>query len=757
MAHKTDNTKQVYTYSFKCKNTTDLWMKTINQYIAYYNTLSTDIANNLLTMKIGDLMPHLENKESLYYKVCEKNANQPLYYAFKVGGDNFKNALYEYFVKYKNIYKGNSLNFTPTHFCRNGFYSSVFSNFCTKFSTYKLTIKRKKVSKDSSLTDLFMQVMYELNQHSLFEVDDWNNYIDYCNKTIDNEEYKERINLLFDVYMTHQQEIKQQYDTFVAEDLQSFVLNGCQRNCDKKSMTIQQIQDLKFNWVEGTNDCEVFFNKHIGKIELYGNKQITKDCTLLVNPNNVCESVTFVIKNNTMFVNLQFKNEYSKPIIKENNVVGFDINTKHCLLNSSLEDDGNLNGYINIYKELMKNKTFTTLLKKFNGLFDIYNDLSNLVTFGIIETPFLFEKYAYNKGYSVNNDFNEIENIITETLLNLEKSTNDIKKKDYIHRTYLMRKGMYNYFYIKMRYFEEQKEYDTTMYNSVPNKDEVVGTRQGKDFTKGQEFLEKHPFKYTDNGLKLLKLLNDNKQNIIGNRNNIIVYATNILTSNGYNLFSFEDLNSSNFERSKSIPTITSLLKYHKFEGKSKDDFLHNELFEKFGNCYKLTFENGIVVNAEYSKLGLYKTNRTLFYNILIKSVSFADVKDYFVTLSNKNNFNVVFVPKEYTSQMDSNTHKVYVEEKVGKNNTKIVSLVKKDKVRKTQEYHINGLNADFNSARNIAFIASNQQFSTALLVKPKKYGNGFGKPLLVPTTKNIQEVVAKIKKIGAIQLFSEV
>jgi hypothetical protein len=193
-----------------------------------------------------------------------------------------------------------------------------------------------------------------------------------------------------------------------------------------------------------------------------------------------------------------------------------------------------------------------------------------------------------------------------------------------------------------------------------------------------------------------------------------VTYAFNIFKNNGYDTLALEYIDSSQFDK-KGMPTPTSLLKYHKFEGKTKDEVEDMMKSKKFSNAYyTFKFENDVVSNIEYSNDGIWRQKQLKFGNLIIKAIHFADIKDKFVQLCNNKKMNIVFCPSAFTSQMDSITHTLYYVERItkkknGKEEKKYV-LADKKMVRTRQETHINGLNADYNSACNLKHIALNDE-----------------------------------------------
>jgi hypothetical protein len=152
---------------------------------------------------------------------------------------------------------------------------------------------------------------------------------------------------------------------------------------------------------------------------------------------------------------------------------------------------------------------------------------------------------------------------------------------------------------------------------------------------------------------------------------------------------------------------------------------------------------------------GETEKEKNLFNNMVIKIVHFADIKDKFIQLGNYNKLQTVLVPSYFTSQMDSKTHSVYVVETANtKTSKKELKLVSKKRVRRQQEWHINGLNADYNAACNIAHIAKNIELRQ-IMCKTPQTKNGYSSPVLTSKVKSQVEMVRELKKMGKTILYS--
>ena len=228
-----------------------------------------------------------------------------------------------------------------------------------------------------------------------------------------------------------------------------------------------------------------------------------------------------------------------------------------------------------------------------------------------------------------------------------------------------------------------------------------------------------NPFRNTLVANELLEKKNNVKQDINGCLSNIINYVYKVFEQNGYNIIALENLENSNFEKRQVLPTIKSLLKYHKLENQNINDIKASDKIKEYienGYYEFITNENNEIVDAKYTAKGDIKVKNANFFNLMMKSLNFASIKDEFVLLSNNGKTQIALVPSEYTSQMDSIDHCIYMTE----NDKGKIVKVDKRKVRTKQERHINGLNADFNAANNIKHIVTNEKWRKVFCT-PKK------------------------------------
>jgi len=758
MAHKTKESEKLVK-SFKLKvdisncEIEKKWIPSFEEYTNYYNGVSNWICENLISMKIGDLGQYIKNTESVYYKFItdESISNLPLYKIFTLKQtQNVDNAL---FCAIKEInpekYNGNSIGLGETDYRRFGYVQCVISNYRTKIGTMKASIKYKTLPENQSYDVIFEQTMYEMIDKSLEKKEDWENIIsNYKAKQTENTSKINRMETLYSFFIEHSEEIIEKSNLVAIEQLALF--NGCKRK-SLSTMTIHsQHSKLQKNGLTSFVFC---INQKIGSINLFGNRQLVSvdengnRNDIIDICNNYGDFITFQIKNGKMFIILTAKVDFDKENIEIKNVVGADVNIKHNMIASSIIDNGNVFGYINIYKELLNDEDFCSSCT--NEELDIYKEISKSVNFGLLECESLFSRvsaqiYKENESISKLDDrFLRREKSIENVLNRLSKQYRykDCKIATYIDYTKIMRDSYKSYFIIKEKYYEKQKEYDISM----GYVDESTNSKKTMDKRRFE-----NPFIETETAKNILSKLNRIESRLIGCRNNITNYAFDVFKNNGFDTIALEYLDSSQFDKTKVLTPI-SMLKYHKFEGKSIEEV--KTLNVKFSmDNYEFEFDNnGKITNISFSQLGKREVMKTNFFNLIIKAIHFAEIKDKFIQLSNNKPINIVLVPSAFSSQMDSKDHKLYVDEN-GK-------LINKRKVRKQQERHINGLNADFNAACNLSYLAKNNELLEKVCLKRKKFGKAsYSVPywnVKDAFKKNVSSnMIATIKKMNMVKVF---
>lgn len=750
MAHKTNKGENAInkTFIFKVKcgenDIISLWKPAMEEYCTYYNKVSKWICDNLTTMKIGDLAQYIDNKNSAYYaSVTDVNKKDlPLYRIFKKGfGTNDANhALFEAIRKINpEEYNGNKFGLRDTAYRRDGYVANVIENYRTKMSSgVKLGKIRPKRFDISNVDDntLMEHCIVAVDKYNIESKQDFNSLIKSLKSREETPELIYKINkleCLYDYYSNNENEIKEKIKNLALENLKLF--GGCVRK-SMNTCTIE-IQDFPMECVGSTNYFIKFvFNKISKKpykLELFGNRQVVKyengkriELTNIVN--NHGNRITFNIKNKSLFVRLTSSVDFSKKPVNIKNVVGVDVNIKHNMLATSIIDDGNIKDYVNLYKKLVEDDDFVASFGDNKLLLELYRQMSETVNFGILETETLFERFVnQHKGMKLNNQSIRREKAIQKVFDNIVKTSNNVYIVNYVNSVKMLRAKYKAYFILKEKYYEKNHEYDDMMgFSDTSTKSKETMDPRRVEF----------PFVNTDVAQELLTKLDKVEQDLLGCRDNIVTYAFNVFKNNGYDTIALEYLDSSQFDKRRRMPTPKSLLTYHHFEGHTKEEVAQLITENKFNKeYYNFNYENGKLVDIKLSEKGATYQKKLNFGNLIIKAIHFADIKDKFVQLTNNNNMNVVFCPAAFTSQMDSKTHKLYC---IRNKNGKWVLLDKKH-VRTQQETHINGLNADFNSACNIAYIASNSVFRENMTIQTKE-----GKDMYNTPTYDIQK---KFKK----------
>ena len=433
------------------------------------------------------------------------------------------------------------------------------------------------------------------------------------------------------------------------------------------------------------------FGKNLN-LDVYGRQDVIKNNKMLVDVTSK-HGQSFVLKINEgeIYIDIACTIPFSKKIASINNVVGVDVNVKHMLLATNIIDNGNIDGYVNIYKEAISDKEFRAVCD--DETLKLFSDYANFVTFCPIESNMLWARFCERRG--IKNEFAKMEVAFSKVLSNLKKhflDMGDVERHIYVSCIWNLRSKLNSYVILKNVYNEQQGIYD-----------------KGKE----QEYIQEHPFSNTENGMGLIRKMKSVSQDIIGCRNNILQYAYQIFKKNGNDMIGLEKLTTSQFKKEKGaigFPTVNSILNFYHILGCTEEEMKERKIYSiiKKG-YYNFTYDNnGSVIDATLSEEAQMKALRNTSFNLMIKALHFANIKDYFITLSNNGSVGVALVPPAYTSQMDSIDHKICC--------TKDLKPLPKEAVRKKQEYHTNGLPADFNAAVNIAHTVSNEKFRNMFL-----------------------------------------
>lgn len=332
------------------------------------------------------------------------------------------------------------------------------------------------------------------------------------------------------------------------------------------------------------------------------------------------------------------------------------------------------------------------------------------------------------------NEYAKLGDLVYDRLVALRNSETNVYKQDYITRVIKVRTQARAYLSLHFTKMRLQSEYDKTFSN--------------------QDELRKHPFRNTESGIQIISKMRKVQSQLEANRNNIICYAYKLLQNNGFKYIALEWLESAQSERTQSCPTVLSML--NKFDehnnfigilGKNPAELEQDERYQKFKDCYVLTFTDGKVSDCSYSAEGWSKCRRSHLNNLIIKAIHFADLKDKFIQLANNGLIQIALDNSQYTSLMDSTTNSLYIVEYTGADGKVKSKLAKKSDVRPSQEKHINNLNADYNAACNIRNRITDAELFNRLMKKAKV--NGYNTALYEAASKSVDKVIVELKKIN--------
>lgn len=731
MAHKKMTSNEIVkTFSFKVKNTNDITKEklidAISEYQAYYNLCSDWICKNLTTMKIGDLYQYIPEKSrtSVYAQILLEDEwkNQPLYKIFskKYSSNCRNNALYCALCSVIDMSKKNILGFSATYYARNGFVLNAISNYASKMANLRTSVRKHTIDENSNEEALIEQSIYEMEHNAWETIEDWKGQIKYLeSKTDANPKYMERINILYKYYSEHRTEIDAKKQTLAVEKLVEF--GGCHRNDNKKSMFIMGSNSTPFNITYIGKNCFNINFANILNFDVFGRRDVVKNENILIDIiNKHSDSIVLKIVDNKMYVDIPCTTTINKVETNFDKVVGIDVNMKHMLLSTNVKDDCNDNRFVNIYKEMISDKNFISICNESDKKY--YTDISNYITFAPLELELLFSRISNQGKIKMEKAYSDMLERLKWQFIN----NGDNKNRIYIENIQKIRQQIKALCILKNAYYEQQSIYD---------------------LDKTKEYIEEHPFVMTEKGMAIKSKIDNICKTIIGCRNNIIEYAYNFFVKNGYSTIGLEKLTSSQFEKVKSLPTCKSLLDFHKVLGHTMTEVESLSIIDVIKKgYYNFSFDNeGRIMDATLSDKGKIRKMQDDFFNQAIKAIHFADVKDYFATLSNNGRISVFFVPSQFTSQIDSISHNLYFE-KTAKGK---LMIAPKYKVRKMQEYHINGFPADYNAACNIAYIGSNDDMRNAFLKKTNTNKSLYNLPGYDTNIKSAATIFNIMKKMG--------
>ena len=753
MAHvRTKNEgNMIKTYSFKVRET-NFTKDVLIEYNEYYNRLSDWVCSNLTKLTIGELAELVpeEKRNTSYYLAAtdEKWVNEPMYKLFTdeyTKKSSFTDPLVANSNNCDNLiltvsavlnpegYECNALCLSKTTYRTFGYAKQVISNMKTKISTLKPSIKQKVVNETSSYNEKTEQVLYEMYNNGIADVTAFNDRIKYLkSKETPNEKLISRMIILRDFFKENHKDIMDKQRIMAVEQLVSF--GGCKRNTNVASMTLrsQRISVKRKDGCQGYVVAIPVGTKNSIVFDLYGRRDVIKDGVELV---DVCgkhaDTITIKSVNGELFLDMPVAINFEKKSGKCTKTVGIDVNTKHMLIQTSVKDNGKFDYYVNLYKIFAEDEELNKILGDDEVMVNIKKNAEN-ISFLPLEMDLLYSRILDGpQKYKLAED--RITELLKQWGIKFDAGCM-AQERIYVQCVRKLRGNLKRLLYLQNKYYEAQQEYDKNM----DFKDESTESKETMDKRRWES-----PFRNTEEGTKLYDEINTYQNRIIGIRNSIIDYAYLVLESNGYDNLSLEHLTSSQFKVSKTFPTTNSLLKYHKLQGKTKTEAEKCDAYTSHKSKYKLSLKDGVIDSIDYSAEGLKQIKKDRSRNVIIKAIHFADVKDRFVLSSNNGKASVTFVPSYHTSQIDSRDHKMFVTSK-GK-------IVDKRKVRQIQETHVNGLNSDFNAARNIQYISENEEWRNALC-KPTE--NQYNQPLYTPVVKSQNGMFKAIKKLGATKIW---
>lgn len=720
----------------------------IVEYDQKFNNVSQWIADHLTSMTIGEaarrISPHKMDSQYAMTSLSDEWKDQPLYKIFTrgFGGMNADNLIIECTKTEENCKydKEKSLGFSESVFRTFGFAANASSDMKSRMTQAKVKIGRKNIDEDSADEEKCLQAIYEIQKNELLTDDNWKDRIGYLEMKGDQERELERTTILYDYYKANRTTVLDKLDNLKVEMLSKF--RGSKRKSDRKILTLNGISyDIKRK--EGCQGFELKFSvdKNHMEFDLLGHRALIKNGEMLVDIENCHGSqLSLEIDGDDMYAIISMRTFCEKNESKLEKIIGADVNIKHMFLMTSEKDDGNMKCYVNLYMELLSDSDFTDVLNKEE--YEIFSELSKYVMFGLIETPYLGSRVMGTTQHE-----KIVEDKITSGMKKIATrlfQEGNVRERIYVQNVLKIRALLKALFSTKLAYSNEQKIYDNLM---------RFGEKDDRRKDEG--------FHTTCRGTNLRSEMDILSKKILACRDNIVEYGYYVIGLNGFDGISLENLESSTFMDVKiSYPSCNSMLDHFKLKGKTIEEAENHETVGKFikKGYYDMTLVDGKINDIKYSEKAVMLHKKNLLYDTVIKSTHFADVKDKFVELSNNGKVSVVIVPPYFSSQMDSVTHKVFTEEIVvqkkssnGKvRRTKKTVLVDKRKVRKTQESHINGLNADYNAALNLKYIAETIDWRSTLCFKT---WNTYGSPQWDSKIKNQKTMIDRLDSLGAIEL----
>lgn len=497
------------------------------------------------------------------------------------------------------------------------------------------------------------------------------------------------------------------------------------------------------------------------------------------------DSLSYARKNGSLYVTLQFTfPEYEKPSqgtgvwYDPYKRVGWDVNISHAMLvgnrNSFTEytdgkplfdgDSGLGHGYVNLYREMLE----TGLLEISDGdTMKAINGLSSLISVGVIEYGTIVENalesaikeqrtvdagtatFSYihlTKGKPVNKDYISLRRAMRAVRdMHAEKSSGKPGHHKYAYDYAAHNHELLNEFSSYIIALENlraaQQAFDT-----------ASNFGDSFDFRRRLE-----AFSNTETGTKLHADANKALKRVQDRTTQIKRYAFNALIRNGIVCHAFEQLESSQMKNRHKFPSEESILSHFGFGGLTELECARKEPYDQRENnpyteyvskkgYYTPTFTDGKLSSLSLTAKGERQRAKGMLWSRALPAIKFAASKDVATIMSSDSELSVRYVNMAYTSQLDSKTGSVYMEEVAGKHGKgKTLVITDKGNVRPSQYEHVNGMNADANAGGNVLNAATHH---ADIFVDNKSIGmQGYRKPDSTASTTSHFSIPKKLKE----------
>jgi len=798
MAHrKKKDDEATLSYKFKVKViegdlTADDITKCIAENAEQGNHFSEFIHKNLTSKTIGEFASQLpaEKRQFGYYQYAiggtmpaKKNASdedkpkgelidwskKPFYVLFSKGY-SATHAVNLIFNVYLNSEEGkafsakNSMNLSKSQFAYSGFVQIVCANYASMLANARPDkIKFEEITEATDDGTKKMQVVREMAERYLMKPKNFASRIEYLEANNTKGKFDktiQRLRLLQPFFEKNEESITELYYDLSVKALEH---SGQCTYKGGRTISILEIGDIRISRKENAKGylLTIPINRKSVVFDLYGRKDTIggdgRDLIDIMNTHG--SSLQFTADENDIYLTITATKNFikEKPTFNEDTVLGGDVNIKHSytVFSASPKD---IPDFVNFYEYFAKDGEIMKLAPK--PMWDyIVAAATKFLTILPIETPAIS---ATVYGKRTEEGISRATFRETQKLIALEKAIERVMKQVfdkyndgkhpleaiYIGNAIKYRRLIKGYLAQKKKYYSAHSEYDKAMGYT----DDDTDRKENMD---ERRFDDSKKFRYTPEAQALLDTMHTIEKKIVGCVSNAISYAYHKFDENGFNVIALENLTSATFAKkykSDKPESIKKLLNFDKLLGKTLDEAKASKSISKHPNWYELVAdENGCVSDIRITDEGQSATYRSLVTETIMKVSHFAETKDRFIGLANSGRLQVGLVPSQYTSYIDSTTHTLYAVIEDGK-----TVLAPKEVVRASQERHINGLNADYNSALNLKYMITDENFRKTFTSETSADKFGWGKPMFSPTTRSQDEVFSAIKKIGAITVLED-